>query len=631
MWCNTSAVEVLIQLTLFAVTVLAGTVLANRVRLQPPLMLLVIGIVGSYLPFVHVPTLSPELVLIGILPPLLYAAAVTTSLADFRENLSAIGWLSVGLVLFTAAGVGLLVWQILDIPFAAAFAIGAVVAPPDAVAATAVARQIGLPRRVVTILEGESLVNDATALVSLRTAVAALAAPITVAEVGLDFTLAVGVAILVGMVVAKLGSMVFSRITSPVVTTVLSFVIPFAAYAPAEELKASGVLAVVVAGLFIGHHSQRTMTAQGRLVQRLNWATVQFLLENSVFLLVGLQVRRIVTEGAAETSGWRLAGICAAVLGTVMLLRVLWIFGSRLWLRPAIRRGKEPRLSWQESAVVSWAGMRGVVTLAAALTLPLDAPVRATLVLVALTTTIGTLLLQGLTLPRLARRLGVHGPDPREDALQEATILQTAMGAGMTAARAAAGPGDDATLARLEESYQHRVNAAWEQLGRSTEEVDTPSEAYRRLRMTALHAEREAVLTMRADGAMDQEVLARVLAGFDMEESMLVLIDERDEAITSAPLSPALPEAPCRHLAEAPTTHAPAHAEHGIECRMCLREGTVPVHLRMCLACGEIGCCDSSEGRHASRHHHDTGHPVMRSVEPGESWRWCFVDEVLGS
>ena len=623
--------EVLIQLTLFAVTVLAGTVLANRVRVQPPLMLLAIGIVGSYLPFVHVPTLSPELVLVGILPPLLYAAAVTTSLVDFRENLSSIGWLSVGLVLFTAAGVGLVVWQVLHIPFAAAFAIGAVVAPPDAVAATAVARQIGLPRRVVTILEGESLVNDATALVSLRTAITALAAPIAVAEIGLDFTIAVGVAILVGVVVAKLGSLVFSRITSPLVTTVLTFAIPFVAYAPAEELKASGVLAVVVAGLFIGHHSQRTMSAQGRLVQRLNWATVQFLLENSVFLLVGLQVRRIVTEGAAETSGWQLAGICAAVLGTVMLLRVIWIFGSRLWLRPAIKRGKEPRLSWQESAVVAWAGMRGVVTLAAALTLPLDAPLRATLILVALTTTIGTLVLQGLTLPRLARRLGVHGPDPREDALQEATILQSAMTDGMAAARAAAGPGDEATLVRLEEGFENRVNAAWERLGRSTTEVDTPSEAYRRLRMVSLHAEREAVLKMRSEGSLDQEVLARVLANLDMEESMLILIDERDDRITAAPLSPALPDAPCVHLAEAPATHAPAHAEHGIECRMCLIEGTVPVHLRMCLQCGEIGCCDSSEGRHASRHHHDTGHPVMRSVEPGESWRWCFVDEVLGS
>lgn len=622
----------MIGLALFAVTVVAGTLLAGRLRVQTPLLLLAVGILGSYLPFVAAPALSPELILIGILPPLLYAAAVNTSLLDFRENLSSIGWLSVGLVLFTAVGVGLVVWKILGVPFAAAFAIGAVVAPPDAVAATAVARQIGLPRRVVTILEGESLVNDATALVSLRTAVAALAAPVTILGVGLDFAKAVGIAVLVGLVVAKLGSLVFARINNPQIATTLTFLVPFVAYAPAEELHASGVLAVVVAGLFLGHQRQRTQTAQARMVQQLNWATVQFLLENSVFLLVGLQFRRILTEGLAETPGWRLLGICAAVLATVILLRVLWVAGSRLWLRPAMRlRGREPALTWQESAVVSWAGMRGVVTLAAALTLPLSAPLRATLVLVALSTTIGTLVLQGLTLPKLALRLGVHGPDPREDALQEATILQAAMADGMTAARDAAGPDDQAIVERLEEGHRNRVNAAWERLGRPNEEVGTPSDTYRRLRLEALRAEREAVLTMRSQGAMDQEVLARVLAVFDMEESMLVLLTDREQAVSSAaPLAPPLPEAPCSHLAEAPATHAPAHPANGIACLQCQIDGTTPVHLRMCLTCGEVGCCDSSEGRHATRHHEETGHPVMRSVEPGESWRWCYLDAVLG-
>ncbi|NNG18082.1 Na+/H+ antiporter [Naumannella sp. ID2617S] len=624
--------EVVIGLTLFAVTVLGGTLLARRLRIQGPLVLLAIGVLGSYLPFVHEPTLSPELVLVGILPPLLYAAAVNTSLVDFRDNLSSIGWLSVGLVLFTAVGVGLVVWRVLGVPFAAAFAIGAVVAPPDAVAATAVARQIGLPRRVVTVLEGESLVNDATALVSLRSAVAALAAPVSAVAVGLDFAKAVGLAILVGLVVAKLGSMVFRRISDPLVTTILTFLVPFLAYAPAEELHASGVLAVVVAGLFIGHHSQRTQTAQGRLVQRLNWATIQFLLENSVFLLVGLQVHRIVTDGLTESSPGRLVGICGAVLATVIALRVVWIGFSRLWLIPARRRGRESRFSWQESMVTAWAGMRGVVTLAAALTLPVGTPMRATLILVALTTTIGTLVLQGLTLPALARRLGVHGPDPREDALQEATVLQAVMQKGLTAAHEGAGPSDKGALNRLEEGYANRVNAAWERLGRSVEEVATPSDAYRRLRLVALGAERAAVLELRSGGQADQEVLARVLAALDMEESMLVRIDEREQQQVSAakPLAPALAEAPCEHLAHAPGLVPPSEAGHGLECHDCRIEGTEPVHLRMCLSCGTVGCCDSSEGRHSERHFRQTGHPVMRSVEPGESWRWCYLDEVLG-
>ncbi|GAB3700681.1 Na+/H+ antiporter [Mariniluteicoccus flavus] len=623
--------EVLIAVTLFVLAVLGGTLVSRRLGVQGPLVLLALGVLGSYLPFVHEPALSPELILVGVLPPLLYAAAVNTSLMDFRDNFSPIGWLSVGLVLFTALGVGLVVWQVLDVPFAAAFAIGAVVAPPDAVAATAVARQIGLPRKVVTILEGESLVNDATALVSLRTAVAALAAPISAMAIGLDFAKAVAIAIVVGVVVAKLAGLVFRHITDPITTTVLTFLVPFAAYAPAEELHASGVLAVVVAGLFVGHHSPTTQDAPARLFQRLNWATVQFVLENSVFLLIGLQVRRIVVAGTAETSGWTLAGLCLAVLATVIVLRVGWVLVSRVWLIPGRRRGREPRLTLAESLVVGWAGMRGVVTLAAALTLPLATPMRATLILVALTTTLGTLVLQGLTLPLLARRLGVRGPDPREDALQEATVLQAALGDGLTAAREAASPGDGLVLARLEDAYDTRVNAAWERLGRPSDEVDTPSDAYRRLRLVALEAERATLLRIRDEGRADHEVLARVLATLDLEESLLIRLNEGAQRASTTPLAPALPDAPCDHLGDAQCARSPRDSAAGAACGACRAEGTQPVHLRMCLACGEVGCCDSSEGRHADRHFRETGHPVMRSIEPGESWRWCYVDEVLGA
>lgn len=621
--------EVVIPLTLFAVTVLGGTLLAERLRLQGPLVLLAIGVLGSYLPFVHEPALSPELVLVGILPPLLYATAINTPLADFRENLAPIGWLSVGLVIFTAAGVGLVVWRVLGVPFAAAFAIGAVVAPPDAVAATAVGRQIGLPRRVTTILEGESLVNDATALVSLRTAVTALAAPVSAAAIALDFAKAVAIAVLVGVVVAKVGALAFRRIDNPIVTTLLTFVLPFVAYAPAEELHASGVLAVVITGLLVGHQGPVTQDARARLFQRMNWATIQFLLENSVFLLMGLQVRRIVAEGVAETSGWTLVGTCLAVLGAVIALRVVWVVATRLWLRPRNRRsGQAPRLSWQESAIISWAGMRGVVTIAAALTLPLGAPLRATLVLVALATTIGTLVLQGLTLPLLARALGVRGPDPREDALQEATVLRATMARGLAAAQEAAGPGDTAVLERLQESYELRVNRAWERLGRSSDELETPSDAFRRLRLVSIDAERRALLEMRKENGLEQEVLSGVLDGLDMEETMLGSLDERAQAIRSAPLATQLPEAPCDHLADAPCARPPD--EDGPQCHECQVERTEPVHLRMCLECGHVACCDSSPGRHAEAHFQQSGHPVMRSIEPGESWRWCYVDEVLG-
>ncbi|WP_286955684.1 MULTISPECIES: Na+/H+ antiporter [Arsenicicoccus] len=616
--------EILTLVVGLALTVLAVTTLSNRWGLSAPLVLIVVGLVGSYLPFIHEPSLSPELVLVGILPPLLYTAAHNTSLMDFRDNLSAIGWLSIGLVLFTAAGIGLLAWALLPLPFAAAFALGAIVAPPDAVAASAVAKQIGLPRRVVTILEGESLVNDATALVSLRTATGALTAAVTVGAVLLDFAKAVVIAIVVGVVVAKAASYVLKRTSDPVATTALSFLLPFIAFAPAEHFHASGVLSVVVAGLLLGHMAPVVETAQSRVTTRINWKTITYLLENSVFLLVGLQTRSIVSAASSSPLGWgRIVAACLLVLVGVMVLRVAWIMATRFVVRARGRDGVTP---WQESALIAWAGMRGVVTLAAALTLPLATPHRPVLVLVALVVTAGTLLIQGLTLPVLARRLDVHGPDPREDALQEATVYARAVEAGRRAMDAEAGPDDAATIATLRDQAERRVNAIWERLGRPDERKETPSQTYRRLRTAAIRAEREEVLRVRSEGEVESEVISAVLASLDFEETSLIRVEQRARRLRA--LSPALPDAPCQHLAEAPTFVEPR--THG-ECIGCLAEGTTPVHMRLCLTCGYVGCCDSSEGRHATRHHEATGHPTMRSFEPGESWRWCFVDGLLAS
>nr|WP_277628102.1 Na+/H+ antiporter [Arsenicicoccus dermatophilus] len=607
-----------------ALTVLAVTTLSDRWGLSAPLVLILVGLIGSYLPFVHEPMLSPELVLVGILPPLLYTASHNTSLVDFRANLSAIGWLSIGLVLFTALGVALVVQGILPVPFAAAFAIGAVVAPPDAVAATAVAKQIGLPRRVVTVLEGESLVNDATALVSLRTATQALVATVSVGAVLLDFGRAVLVGVGVGLLVAVVASQVLRRTTDPVATTALSFLLPFIAFAPAEELHGSGVLAVVVAGLLLGHEAPVVETAQSRVTTRVNWRTITYLLENSVFLLVGLQTRSIVSAAGRSSLGWgRVIGVCVAALLAVMVLRVVWIMATRFVVRARGRAGTPTT----EAAVVAWAGMRGVVTLAAALSLPAATPHREVLVLVALVVTAGTLLIQGLTLPLVARRLGVHGPDPREDALQEATLYARAVAAGHRAMREVVTPETAELLDQLRAQSEQRVNAVWERLGGWRQGQETPSEAYRRLRTVALHAEREEVLRARAEGTVDQEVIASVLSALDVEESSLVRVEDRARRVRAA-LTPALPSAPCEHLAAAPCYVEPRTTG---ECIGCRAEGTVPVHLRLCLTCGYVGCCDSSAGRHATRHFQATGHPAMRSFEPGESWRWCYVDELLAA
>ena len=524
-----------LALTLLAVvgtvTVVAG--LARRVGVSAPLVLIVTGVVGSYLPFIPEPQLSSEVVLVGLLPPLLYAAAIRTSLVDFRDNRGVIAGLSVGLVLFTALGVGVLAWWLLPIPFAVAFALGAVVGPPDAVAATAVARRIGLPRRLVTILEGESLVNDATALVSLRTAIAAftVAGAVTLGSVALDFAWAVAGGVAIGVAVAVAVGAVRKHVRDPVIDTSLSFMTPFLAYLPAEGLHASGVLSVVVAGLLLSHKSPVLQTAASRMSERINWSTVQFLLENAVFLMIGLQMRRIVSAVAASELGLGLIlGSSAAVLAAVMLLRPVWVFPLR-WVAPRLGGGgAEGPSPWSHNAVLSWAGMRGVVTLAAALVLPPQTPHREVLVFIAMVVTVGTLLLQGTTLPWLARRLGVRGPDRREDALAEATLLQSAVAAGLRALDAIPEI-DEATAQKLHQRAEDRTTAAWERLGRHREdENETPSEAYRRARLHTLTAERAELLRLRDSGAADHQVLTAVMAQLDIEESMLERLEERDAA-----------------------------------------------------------------------------------------------------
>lgn len=619
--------DLLVASLAFATSILGAAALARRIGGSAPLLLLVIGVIGSYLPFVAEPRLSPELILIGVLPPLLYATASTTSLVDFRKNAPAIGWLSIGLVLFTAAGVGLVLWALLEIPYGVAFALGAVVAPPDAVAATAVARQIGLPRKVVTILEGESLVNDATALVSLRTAVNAVAASVSVVSVLVDFATAVAGAVLTGLIAAKVVGAVMRRTRDTVTLVTLTFVAPFVAYAPAEAMHASGVLSVVVAGLALGQSAPVVSTATARVCGRITWTTIQFLLENAVFLLIGLQMRRIVAETAnSGLSVTQLVVAVVATLGAVIVLRIGWVFATRLLGRVGLRASGRERSPAADTIIISWAGMRGVVTLAAALTLPEDFPHRSALVLIALAVTVGTLLLQGLTLPWLAKRVGARAPDPREDALQEAMVLQRTLGAGLAELDHADTTHDAAVVERLRSSATDRLNAAWERLGRADAQQQTPTDQYRLLRGKSLQAERAELLRIRSEGNVDQEVLTSVLATLDIEESILQVTQRLRADEQTPPLTPQLPSAPCVHLRDAPPGARPTDIQG---CHRCLAEGTRWVHLRMCLDCGEVGCCDSSPGRHASAHYEQTGHPVMRSIEAGESWRWCYVDEVV--
>ena len=285
--------------------------------------------------------LDPDLVLIGLLPPLLYAAAIRTSLVDISANRRAIGFLAVGLVIFTTFTVGLVAWLLLPIPFAAAVAFGAVVAPPDAVAATAIARRIGLPRGIVTVLEGESLLNDATALVALRTAIVAVAGTVSLGRITLDFVWAAAGGVAIGVAVALLIALIRKHIKDPVTDTSVSLMAPFVAYLPAEEVHASGVIAVVVTGLILGHKAPIIQDATSRLNERINWETIEFLLENSVFLLIGLQLRGILDDVVnANLPASTIAVFCVGTLAAVVLSRPLWVFPVSYLLVQADRRAR---------------------------------------------------------------------------------------------------------------------------------------------------------------------------------------------------------------------------------------------------------------------------------------------------
>ncbi len=620
--------EIAVLFVALAVSVLFFTALAARLDFPAPLLLIAVGVVASYVPGVPELHLEPEVVLVGLLPPLLYAAAIQTSLVDFNANRRAILLLSVGLVVFTTFGVGVIVHGLIPgISWPVSFAIGAVVAPPDAVAATAVARRIGLPRRVVTILEGESLLNDATALVALRTAIAASSVGVEAMHVGVEFLIAsVGggaVGFLVFVIVAKLRKL----ITDPVLDTAISFVVPFGTYIAAEKIEASGVIAVVVAGLLLGHKAPIVQTAQSRIAERMNWRTIAFVLENTVFLLIGLQAGWII-EGVGDStlSVGRVVGVCAAVLGGCIVMRIAWVFAARYLL---VRPGPDPSTGqkppWTFTLVLGWAGIRGVVTLAAAFVIPAETEHREVLLLIAFTVVAGTLFVQGLSLPMLARRLRVPSPDPMDDALARATLLQQASKAGYKVLQGLEYDDQQGVVKLVKQRIEQRNFAAWERLGTQAD-TETPSELYARIRLAMLDAERTRVLEVRDAGQVASEVVSEVLAMLDVEESMIDIAQASRAELRTEYSRVRRTGATCEHLESRPVVEVVQ--EPAPVCQPCVDGGYTWVSLRICLECGNIGCCDSSVMRHATGHFRETTHPVIQSAEPLEDWRWCFMHHV---
>ncbi|MFB6726677.1 cation:proton antiporter [Kribbella sp. NPDC056345] len=449
---------------------IAASVFARRTGVAAPLLLVALGIGASYLPSTPTIHLEPEIVLAGVLPLLLYSTAVQLPVLDIRRNLSLIAWLSIVMVIVSSLAIGAVVHALFpSISFALGVALGAVVSPTDAVAATAIGHRVGLPPRVMTVLEGESLINDASALVVLRTAIAAIGVVGGGFDLGhtlLDFGWAVIGGGLIGAVVGVLTVLLRQRLDDPVLNTTISFAVPFLAYFPAEELHASGVLAVVVAGLLTGVLGSKRFSARDRQTQATTWTTISFVLESAVFLAMGYQLPELVDAARAETTVGEITGLVLLVVALLVVLRFIGLawpalsgrFGrgdrneqqrtrlsqfeealdamnpesdreeSRLaWARRRLARGRadvefeerEP-LTSRGTLVLAWAGMRGVVTVAAVQTIPADTPHVATVVLAAFLVALFTLVVFGLTLPWVIARLKFQSesPEDKRDATQ---------------------------------------------------------------------------------------------------------------------------------------------------------------------------------------------------------------------
>jgi CPA1 family monovalent cation:H+ antiporter len=521
--------SIVVTVALVAVSVL-GAALARRLGFVAPLVLLVAGLALSFVPGLPEIRIEPELVLIGILPPLLYVAALQTSIPAFKNALRPILLLAVGLVVLTAFAVGIVVHLLLPaVPFAACVALGAVVAPPDAVSATAIARRIGLPRRVVTILEGESLLNDATALVIVRVSVGALGATLSFWQIGGQVVLKAGGGVLLGYLAARGAAWLHRKIEDPLLDDAVSLLTPFVVVIVAEGLQTSSVVAVVVCGLYLGHRIPYLLSPTSRLQMDAVWRLITFLLEGVVFLLVGLQLRELVTH--IQSGVGTTIQLSLAVFLTLVIVRFVWVYPATYLARliPRIRaREQRPRIT--VPTVIAWAGMRGVVTLAAALTLPPTGDVgrggydKDLFIFVAFATIVLTLLIQGTTLPVLARRLGVKEDTTTKDALAEASVQHAASRAALQALEEKADGAPPSVVDRLRALADTRSNGAWERLG--SQQQETPSAAYGRLRREMITAERHVFKIARNEGRIPEEVLTRAQRELDLEESQLQRSDD---------------------------------------------------------------------------------------------------------
>ena len=531
-----SAHDSLVVLGLLAATT-ALLALAPALRVPYPVLLVLGGLGLGFVPGVPELAMPPELVLVAFLPPLLYGAAFFTPLREFRRNLPSISLLATGLVLATTLAVAAVAHTVIpDLSWPGAFVLGAIVSPTDPVAATSIARRLGIPRRLVAVIEGESLINDATALVLYRFAVAAaLTGTFSLADAGLEFLASVAGGIGIGVAVGWLVRSVRRRLREPGVAIPISLATGYFAYLPAEAAGVSAVLAAVTAGIYVGWHAPEVTTVQHRLQGFAFWETVIFLLEALLFILIGLQLP-VVLDGLQGWSATSLLGYAALVSATVIAVRFLWIF-STAPLPPGTSPchgggARQPR--WREAVLLSWSGMRGAVSLAAALALPLTTGTgaafaeRELVIFLTFSVILVSLVLQGLSLPVVIRVLALQ--DDGLGAKEEAKARLSAAEAALE--RLTQLSGEDwvqpETAERLRGLYEFRRSRFRSRLdgGDDDDSIEQRSLAYQRLRAELLEAERRRLLELRRAGRIDDDVVLTVQRDIDLEHSRLDLVSD---------------------------------------------------------------------------------------------------------
>ena len=523
-----------LELIIFGLLVaVAGfALLAHLARMPYPIFLVIGGLALSLVPGLPAIELPPELVLLIFLPPLLYTAAFFSSPHDLKAQLRPIGLLAIGLVLLTTVTVAVVGHLVIGLPWPVAFVLGVVVSPTDPVAVAATAQRLRLPHNVVTILEGESLINDGTALAFYRTAVAAVVAgSFSIFEAGSDFVVsAIGGAV-VGLSVGWVISYVRTRVGDPLVETTIALFTGYAAYLPAEELGASGVLAVVTAGIYLGLQSPKMTEPRNRLqVFEVLWV-MDFLLNSLLFILIGLQLPTILGELSNE-SPVTLILYAVLVSSVVVGTRLVWAFPMAYLPRRLSRhiRARNPFPPWQQVTFVAYAGMRGAVSLAAALSLPLTTgsgepfPGRDLIIFLTFCVILVTLVLQGLSLPFLVRRLGLDSDVEEENEENEARLrVKEAVLEKIEELEGEEWVRED-TAQRLRELYEHRRRRFFARYTGhpQNEEEDEPEDrfaAYQRFTQELLSAEREELIRLRDEGRISDRVRRRIERDLDLEEA----------------------------------------------------------------------------------------------------------------